>query len=81
MAMNGLSALPGAGRYAGVLGGVLALGYSLTQSLFNVEGGHRAIVFNRFQGIKDTVGLVRGHGSASPFLGGILPLSLSILSK
>lgn len=55
MAMNGLSALPGAGRYAGVLGGVLALGYSLTQSLFNVEGGHRAIVFNRFQGIKDTV--------------------------
>ena len=36
MAMNGLSALPGAGRYAGVLGGVLALGYSLTQSLFQL---------------------------------------------
>lgn len=26
-----------------------------TNSLFNVEGGHRAIVFNRLVGIKDTV--------------------------
>ena len=26
-----------------------------TNSLFNVEGGHRAIVFNRLIGIKDTV--------------------------
>jgi prohibitin 2 len=24
-------------------------------SLYNVEGGHRAIVFNRIQGIKDKV--------------------------
>ena len=29
--------------------------YGITHSLFNVEGGHRAIVFNRFGGLKDTV--------------------------
>jgi hypothetical protein len=29
--------------------------YGLTNSLFNVEGGHRAIVFNRLVGIKDRV--------------------------
>lgn len=38
---------------------VLAVGgvgiYGLANSLFNVEGGHRAIVFNRLAGIKDTV--------------------------
>ncbi len=28
--------------------------YGITHSLFNVEGGHRAIVFNRFGGLKDT---------------------------
>jgi hypothetical protein len=27
--------------------------YGITHSLFNVEGGHRAIVFNRFNGLKD----------------------------
>ena len=27
--------------------------YGITHSLFNVEGGHRAIVFNRFGGLKD----------------------------
>jgi prohibitin 2 len=30
--------------------------YGLSHSLFNVEGGHRAVVFNRLGGIKDTVG-------------------------
>lgn len=38
---------------------VLAVGgagvYGLANSLFNVEGGHRAIVFNRIIGIKDQV--------------------------
>ena len=29
--------------------------YSLMNCLFTVEGGHRAIVFNRFAGIKETV--------------------------
>lgn len=37
-----------------VLGGGLAV-YGATNSLFNVEGGHRAIVFNRLIGIKDEV--------------------------
>jgi len=45
----------GAGRLAGtVLIGGAAI-YGASQSLFNVEGGHRAIVFNRFIGIKDRV--------------------------
>lgn len=30
--------------------------YGISHSLFNVEGGHRAIVFNRLGGIKDKVG-------------------------
>mmetsp|Transcript_35592 Transcript_35592/g.79075 ORF Transcript_35592/g.79075 Transcript_35592/m.79075 type:complete len:291 (+) Transcript_35592:122-994(+) len=29
--------------------------YGVSNSLFNVEGGHRAVVFNRLVGIKDTV--------------------------
>ena len=28
--------------------------YGLSNSIFNVEGGHRAIIFNRVTGIKDT---------------------------
>lgn len=57
--MAQLGSLPnppaGLGRLAGGLLGVLSVGYGVTQSLFNVEGGHRAIVFNRFQGIKEQV--------------------------
>lgn len=30
--------------------------YGVTNSLFTVEGGHRAIVFNRVVGVKETVG-------------------------
>ena len=46
------------GNLAKVLvGGGLAV-YGATNSLFNVEGGHRAIVFNRLVGIKDTVRVV-----------------------
>lgn len=36
-----------------VLGGALV--YAATNSLYNVEGGHRAIVFNRIEGIRDKV--------------------------
>uniref|UniRef100_A0ACD5UNQ9 Uncharacterized protein n=1 Tax=Avena sativa TaxID=4498 RepID=A0ACD5UNQ9_AVESA len=49
--------LPPAG--AGTAAKVLLLGgavvYAATNCLYNVEGGHRAIVFNRIQGIKDSV--------------------------
>lgn len=36
-----------------VLGGVAV--YAAANSLYNVEGGHRAIVFNRIEGIRDKV--------------------------
>ena len=39
----------------GVIGG-LGL-YGAMNSLYNVEGGHRAIVFNRLGGIKDKVAI------------------------
>ncbi|GJN24923.1 hypothetical protein PR202_gb12701 [Eleusine coracana subsp. coracana] len=49
--------LPPAG--AGALAKVAVIGgaavYAAMNSLYNVEGGHRAIVFNRIQGIKDKV--------------------------
>ena len=35
------------------LGGALI--YGASNSLFNVEGGHRAIVFNRLTGVKEEV--------------------------
>lgn len=37
-----------------LVGGGLAV-YGLANSLFNVEGGHRAIVFNRLMGIKEEI--------------------------
>eukprot|EP00879_Flechtneria_rotunda_P022142 GHRR01023364.1.p1 GENE.GHRR01023364.1~~GHRR01023364.1.p1 ORF type:complete len:132 (+),score=17.43 GHRR01023364.1:182-577(+) len=37
-----------------LIGGGLAV-YGATNSLFNVEGGHRGIVFNRLVGIKEEV--------------------------
>ncbi|KAL5196492.1 hypothetical protein ABZP36_000004 [Zizania latifolia] len=44
---------------AGTLAKLVVLGgtavYAAVNSLYNVEGGHRAIVFNRIQGIKDKV--------------------------
>jgi prohibitin 2 len=40
-----------------LIGGGLAV-YGATNSLFNVEGGHRAIVFNRLIGIKDEVSVL-----------------------
>jgi len=43
----------GSGTVASVLlaGGLIA--YGAWNSLFTVEGGHRAVIFNRFQGVKD----------------------------
>jgi prohibitin 2 len=46
------AALGGAARVLAA-GGLLA--WAAANSLFNVEGGHRAIVFNRVVGIKDAV--------------------------
>lgn len=49
----------GAGRAASGLAKVAVLGglglYAALNSLYNVEGGHRAIVFNRVVGVKDEV--------------------------
>jgi len=50
--------LPSAGVIAGVVQTVVFGGgatYGLYNSLFNVEGGHRAIVYNRVMGVKDKV--------------------------
>lgn len=44
-----------AGRLGGLIIGGGALLYGASNSLFNVEGGHRAIVFNRITGIKEDV--------------------------
>ena len=49
---GGPNAAAGVGRLL-LLGGAAVVG--AINSLFNVEGGHRAIVFNRLTGIKDTV--------------------------
>lgn len=40
----------------GVIGGLGA--YSIANSIYNVDGGHRAIVFNRVTGIKEKVCIV-----------------------
>ena len=54
MAVPNMPPLPGGlGRLGTAAMGVLGLGYGVSQSLFNVEGGHRAIVFNRLSGIKN----------------------------
>lgn len=34
-------------------GGAVALGYGAYQSIYTVQGGHRAVVFNRLTGMKD----------------------------
>jgi len=50
--------LPPASAITGGLGmlvGGVGLTWAASNSLFNVEGGHRAIVFNRFVGIKEEV--------------------------
>lgn len=50
--------MPGGGAASALLkvGVIGALGlYGAANSLYNVEGGYRAIVFNRIVGIKDQV--------------------------
>jgi len=50
--------MPNAGP-AGALAKLAVIGglglYGAMNSLYNVEGGHRAIVFNRIVGVKDKV--------------------------
>lgn len=57
--MKNMKVPPGAGGAIGsVVRAVLVGGtvlYGAMHSLYNVEGGHRAIMFNRFTGIKETV--------------------------
>jgi len=43
---------PGAGL---ALGGLAAAAYGLSQSIYTVEGGHRAIIFSRLSGIKQDI--------------------------
>ena len=50
--------LPSPGVISGVVQTVVygsAATYGLYNSLFNVEGGHRAIVYNRVVGVKEKV--------------------------
>lgn len=62
--------MPPAGPAAGIAKVLLAGGaaaYAFNNALFNVEGGHRAVVFNRLVGIKDTVRETRPwSGEANP---------------
>lgn len=56
--MSKIPTIPNAGPASMLLklGAVLGLGlYAAGHSLYNVEGGHRAIVFNRLVGVKDKV--------------------------
>jgi len=48
---------PGKGT-GGIIGTAITLGvlgYGTLQSLYNVEGGHRAVIFNKLTGVKQTV--------------------------
>lgn len=50
--------VPGGGNSSallklGIFGGIGL--YAAANSLYNVEGGHRAIIFNRLVGVKDKV--------------------------
>lgn len=40
---------------AGAVLGIAGLGYAATQSFYSVEGGHRAIIFNRIGGIQKDI--------------------------
>lgn len=58
MNFNKVPKVPGTGAISallkvGIIGG-LGL-YGATHSFYNVDGGHRAIMFNRLVGIKDKV--------------------------
>uniref|UniRef100_A0ACD5XA60 Uncharacterized protein n=1 Tax=Avena sativa TaxID=4498 RepID=A0ACD5XA60_AVESA len=53
--MNKLKAPAGSGILVKLALAGGAIWWTGTNTLYNVEGGHRAIVFNRFEGIKDKV--------------------------
>lgn len=59
----------------GIIGGVSL--YVAFKFLYNVEGGHRAIVFNRIHGIKDRVNLSR-HKVYSSLSNSILLKAVSV---
>jgi len=55
-AMNSVGGRPfGFMRSGGGLFGLLALGFLGYKSIFNVEGGYRAIIFNKFSGVKEDI--------------------------
>ena len=59
--------LPGTGPSASIVRAVVAGGvliYGATNSLYNVEGGHRAIIFNRLVGVKDKVTQIRAENNS-----------------
>jgi hypothetical protein len=53
--MNKIKAPAGAGLMVKLALAGGAIWFTSTKTLYNVEGGHRAIVFNRLEGIKDKV--------------------------
>jgi len=59
--------MPSGGGYKGALniakvaGGVALLSAAAYQSLYTVEGGHRAVIFNRLSGVSDEVKLEGTH--------------------
>lgn len=52
---RGAGAAKAASRAAGSLMVASGLGYGAYNSVFTVDGGHRAVIFNRFLGMKDTI--------------------------
>lgn len=52
---RGAGAAKAAGRAAGSLVVAGSLGYGAYNSVFTVDGGHRAVIFNRLVGMKDTI--------------------------
>eukprot|EP00127_Corallochytrium_limacisporum_P000941 Clim_evm25s33 gene=Clim_evmTU25s33 len=48
-------ATKGAARGITALGGAIFMAYGVSQSLYTVDGGHRAVMFSRLGGVKDDV--------------------------
>ena len=73
--------VPGGGAASALLkvGVVGGLGlYAAVNSLYNVEGGHRAIVFNRIVGIKDKVSFLSSNSSDGESLLQVAFISITI---
>ena len=45
----------GVGLGVGLLGAAAGLAYGASQSMYTVEGGHRAVIFSRIGGVQDTI--------------------------